>query len=584
MKTSDFVSGLTLAATLAAADPGAASESGSGPFEEHAVVSVEAHASDVGLAVLRRGGNAFDAAIATAFALAVTHPAAGNLGGGGFLVGYRAGSGEVVAVDFREMAPAAATETMYLSSDGQLLPRHRAGPRAAGVPGTVRGLGLIHEEFGQAPWPDLIRPASRLAREGFEVTETLARSLNVQLFPDRPQAGAVVDFGAEPERLGDFPASVAALGKADGTPWKAGDRLVQADLAATLDRIADEGPDEFYRGRTARLIVDHMKAQGGLVTLEDLESYRARVRPPVHTTYRGSDVYGIGPPASGGIVVGQMLNILEPFDLKAEGPRSPRTLHLVTEAMRRAFYTRATLIADPDFVEIPVERLLSKETAADLARTIGDRATPSTDLADFPVMDAEGEHTTHLSTMDGRGNAVALTYTLEQSFGSKDVVAGAGFLLNNEMGDFNITPGRTDASGRIGTPANRIAPRKRMLSSQAPTIVLRDGRVRLVTGSPGGRTIPNTVLWVVLNTLEFDLDPIGAVAAPRTHHAWLPDVLTLEGRSWPPQTRAALESIGQAVRIGGTQGDAHTIVVDPVTGGRSAVADPRRPTSRASSD
>jgi gamma-glutamyltranspeptidase/glutathione hydrolase len=555
-------------------------------FERHAVVAQEGHAAEVGREVLRRGGNAVDAAVATAFALAVTHPAAGNLGGGGFLVAFLADRDAVVTIDFREVAPHAAGPRMYLGPDGKLLPHHRAGARAAGVPGTVRGLGLAHAKFGHASWADLVRPAARLARDGFPISSTLARSLNGQLFKsERIEPGGKDDLGTGPYRLADFPESVAALGKPDGTSWRAGDRLVQRDLADTLDRIAENGAEEFYTGKTARLLADYMASHGGLITRDDLAAFQPRERAPTHVTFRGYDVYGVGPPSSGGIVLGLMLNILERYDLKADGPRSPRTLHRVTEAMRRAYFIRATEIADPAFVAVPVERLTSKAFADQLSRSIlDDRATPSAAIAPFPVLNAEGNDTTHLSTIDAQGNAVALTYTLEEGYGSKAVAAGAGFLLNNEMGDFNLTPGLTDTSGRIGTPANLIAPGKRMLSSQTPTIVLDKGKVRVVTGSPGGRTIPNTVLWVILNCLEFGLTPRDAVDASRTHHAWFPDLLKLEGADWPPETRAALEAMGHRVRTGGIQGDAHTIVVDPKTGLRHGVPDRRRETSRASGD
>jgi gamma-glutamyltranspeptidase/glutathione hydrolase len=553
-------------------------------FTKQVVVCQEGHAADIGRAILRRGGNAIDAAIATAFALAVTHPAAGNLGGGGFLVAYRAEARQVITLDFREKAPAAATERMYLDPEGQLRPHHRAGVLAAGVPGTVRGLGLAHQKYGKLAWADLVRPAAALAREGFPVSETLARSLNAQLFADLAAPGVPEDVRPGADRLADFPESVAVFRKADGTAWRAGDRWIQPDLAATLDRIAAQGPDEFYTGRTAHLIADYSAQHGGLITLDDLAAYEAKPRPPIHTTFRGHDIYGMGPPAAGGIVLAQMLNILERYDLKADGPRAPRTLHRVTEAMRRAYYTRATALADPDFVPIPVETLVSKAYADDLARSITDRATPSAALADFPILTPESTHTTHLSTLDAAGNAVALTYTLEEGYGCRAVVAGAGFLLNNEMGDFNLIPGRTDTQGTIGTPANLIAPGKRMLSSQTPTLVLKDGRVVLVTGSPGGRTIPNTVLWVVLNVLEFGLDPRAAVDAPRTHHPWLPDVLTLEGRAWDPATLDALKRMGHTIRLGAIQGDAHTIAVYPNPGQILGVPDRRRQTSRAAGD
>ena len=562
---------------------GARAENPPETFAKHVVVAQEPNAARVGRDVLRSGGNAVDAAVATAFALAVTHPAAGNLGGGGFLVAYQADRNQVVTFDFREVAPKGSNARMYLGPAGRPLPHHRAGARAAGVPGTVPGLALAHAKCGRADWLDLVRPAARLAREGFPVSAPLARSLNAQLFDRRPALapGADADAGRDdlgpgPDRLADFPESVAVFRKADGTPWRAGDRLVQLDLAGTLDRIGKYGAEEIQRGRTADLIARYSAEHGGLIARDDLAAYRARERPAVHVTYRGFDVYGMGPPSSGGIVLAEALNILEHFDLKADGPRHPRTLHRVAEALRRGFFTRATAIADPDVVAVPVARLTSKAYADELARTITERATPSASLAPFPIDDAEGEETTHLSTIDAAGNAVALTYTLEEGFGSKAVVAGAGFLLNNEMGDFNIVPGRTDTAGRIGTAANLIAPGKRMLSSQTPTLVLKDGRARLVTGSPGGRTIPSTTLWVVLNVLEFGLSPRESVDAPRTHHPWFPDVLSLEGPNWPDATREALRGRGHTVRTGGIQGDAHTIVVDLAAGTRHGVADRRR--------
>lgn len=553
-------------------------------FRKHVVVCAEGHAADVGRDILRKGGNAVDAAIATACALAVTHPEAGNLGGGGFLVAFRAETHDVVTIDFRETAPAAATERMYLDDKGHLRARHRSGPRAAGVPGTVRGLGLAHRLYGSTPWAELVRPAAELARSGFPVSDPLARSLNAQFFDPAAEPADPDDRDVDRARLADFPASVAAFRKADGTPWRAGDRLVQPDLAATLDRIADQGPSEFYEGRTASLLAEHSARHGGLITLKDLAAYRAVPRPPVHTTFRGLDVYGMGPPASGGIVLAEMLKILERYDLKADGPRSPRTLHRITEAMRRAYYVRATRLADPDFVPVDVKDLTSDAFADKLAGSISDRATPSAQLADFPIIPAEPAHTTHLSVADRFGNAAALTYTLEDRFGAKDTVAGAGFLLNNEMGDFNLIPGLTDTSGRIGTPANLIAPGKRMLSSQTPTIVLMDGRLRLVTGSPGGRTIPNTVLWVVLNVLEFGLDPQTAVDAPRTHHAWFPDTLSLEGSHWDQATVDALAQMGHRLKYVRIQGDAHTIAVDPKTGRYRGAADHRRKVAKASGD
>jgi len=550
---------------------------------KHVVVAQEGHAADIGREVLRRGGNAIDAAIATAFALAVTVPEAGNLGGGGFIVAYLAGRREVVTVDFRERAPLSAGRAMYLGADGKLRPRYRAGAWAAAVPGTVRGLGLAHARFGKTPWADLVLPAARLARAGFPISADLAVSLNRQLAPRNRQRGSPAgrdDFG----RLRDFAESAAAFAKPDHTPWQSGDVLVQSDLAGTLDRIAATGADEFYSGRTAGLIAKYMAAHDGFVTLADLKSYQAQLRPPVHTSFRGCEVFSIGPPSSGGIVLSQMLNILERYDLKQGGRDSPRTLHRITEAMRRAFFTRAARLGDPDFVSIPVEELTSKSYASDLARSIGEKATPSAQLAPFAVQTPEGDHTTHLSTIDEAGNAVALTYTLEDSYGAKCVVAGAGFLLNNEMGDFNLIPGRTDTTGWIGTPANLIAPHKRMLSSMTPTLVLKDGRVLVVTGSPGGRTIPNTTLWVVLNLLEFGMGPREAVDAPRTHHQWFPDVLVLEGRSWSDATRNALRALGHTLKAVNHQGIANTIVVEPPGRRLHGIADRRRSTAKSSGD
>ena len=527
---------------------------------------------------MRNGGNAVDAAVATAFALAVTHPAAGNIGGGGFIVAYLAKSPHAITIDFRETAPKAALERMYLDAAGKLLPRHRAGARTAGVPGTVRGLGYAANSFGSKPWAELVWPAAKLRAKVSRSTKNLAKSLNGQLQPRRTQS----------ERLADFPESIAAFGKRDGKPSSAGDKLVQPDLAATLERIAENGPDEFYKGRTADLIVEYMQKNNGLITREDLESYRAREREVVSSGFRNYRIWGMAPPSSGGIVVAEALNILKlkRYDLKRQGARSPRTIHQVTEAMKRAFFVRATELGDPDFVALNVQQLLTEKFADELAKTIGDRATPSETLAPFPIKDAgEETDTTHLSVIDAEGNAVALTYTLEDLYGSKATVAGAGFLLNNEMGDFNLIPERTDRAGHIGTKPNRIEPGKRMLSSQAPTIVTKNGKVVLVTGSPGGRTIPNTVLWVLLDFLAFDMKPLEAVAAPRTHHQWFPDVLVLEGKDWPEATLTALRSRGHSLRFADRQGDAHTIFVDQTTGLRYGLADPRtQPSSTASGD
>jgi gamma-glutamyltranspeptidase / glutathione hydrolase len=520
------------------------------------VVSVSAPASDVGVGILKKGGNAVDAAAATAFALAVTWPEAGNLGGGGFMLVYPGGNAEPAAIDYRETAPAAVDKDTFVTTKSHL------GHKIVGVPGTVRGLALAHRRFGKLPWKDVVLPAVKLADEGFVINAALARSLN----------GAVA--GAK-----DFPELRRVYGKDGGEgKWQAGGRLVQKELAATLRRIAEGGPDAFYRGEIADKIVAEMKAGGGLLTKDDLVGYEAKVRPALHGTFRGYDVYCPGAPA-GGVCLVEMLNVLETFDLRKQGRWSPETLHLMIEAMRRGYCDRARYLGDPDFVKIP-EHLTSKEYARKLAAGIDPtRATRSEDLAkDIPLAD-EGDDTTHFSVIDRDGMAVANTYTLEQAFGSKVVVKGAGFLLNNEMGDFNWRPGHTDRNGAIGTDPNLVAPGKRMLSSQTPTVVAKDGKVLLVTSSPGGRTIINTVLCVLLNVLEFEMDARSAVDEPRLHHQWLPDRVTFEPAAHK-EHREALEKLhemGHEVKPAGEkQGDAHTIWVDPHTGRYHGIADTRR--------
>jgi gamma-glutamyltranspeptidase/glutathione hydrolase len=439
----------------------------------------------------------------------------------------------------------------------------RAPHRRAGVPGTVRGLYLAQQKYGKLPWKDVVAPAVQLAEEGFEVNAALAGSLNGVL-----------------RRSADFKELQRVFGKDGGKGrWQAGDRLVQKDLAAVLKRIAEDGPDGFYKGRTAELIAAEMKAGGGLITLDDLAGYRARERKPIHGTYRGHDVYGPPPPSSGGVCLVEMLNILENFDLKKQGRWSPETLHLLVEAMRRAYCDRARWLGDPDFVKIP-DQLTAKAYAKTLADGIDrKKATRSEDLAEGIELAGEGEQTTHFSVVDRDGMAVANTYTLESSFGGRVVVAGAGFLLNDEMNDFNPRPGVTDRKGLIGTEPNQIAPGKRMLSSMTPVVVARDGKAVLVTGSPGGRTIINTVLCVVLNVLEFDMGLREAVDAPRLHHAWMPDVVQLEPGLLEEHKDALqnLEALGHALdRKPARQGDAHSIRVDPKTGRRQGEADRRR--------
>jgi len=521
--------------------------------EKGVVVCVSPAAAEVGAAILRRGGNAVDAAVAVGFALAVTWPEAGNIGGGGFMM-IAPPRQAVTCIEFRETAPRAAPENLF--ADGKVPPWDA---RAAGVPGTVRGLALAHQRFGKLPWEELIAPAITLAEQGVTVNAALARSLQ-RVWADSHTKHS------EFRRLFSPP---------DRRRWQVGDRLIQKDLAETLRLVARHGPDAFYTGPIAESIVQEMKASGGLITAEDLKAYRAQERTPIHIRYRGYDIYAPPPPSSGGITLALMLHMLETMDLKSHGRWSAHTYHMLIEVMRRAYADRARYLGDPDFTPIP-PHLIRRDYARRLAATIRpDKATPSAEVApDVPVQ-PEGESTTHFSIIDREGLAVSTTYTLENSYGCRIAVRGAGFILNNEMTDFNPRPGVTSTDGRIGTPANAIAPGKRMLSSMTPTIVRQQDRVVLVTGSPGGRTIINTVLCVLLNRLDFALPPEQCVSAPRLHHQWFPDVVRLETTPNHAELVAQLQRRGHRVVSSGRQGDAHSIFVDPVTNRRIAVADRR---------
>lgn len=506
------------------------------------VVSASDIASDVGWRVMRDGGNAVDAAVATAFALAVTHPLAGNIGGGGFLV-FRSVNGSATTVDFRETAPAAASPTMWLRNGVYDAELHHNSHRAVGVPGTVAGLHMAWRARGSKPWKALVAPAVALARDGFIVSDGLAQSLERTL-----------------PSFTKYPASLAQFSK-NGRPYEVGDVFRQPDLARTLQRIADHGPQGFYEGETARLIEQEMVTHDGLITRADLKAYRPVERAPITGTYRGFEVIGMPPPSSGGVAVQMLLNMLEGFDLESHGFGSSRNLHLLAESMRRAFADRARYLADPDFVrDIPLARLLSKPYAQGLRQTIDPRRASASSPTSF-TWPSESAETTHLSVVDAQRNAVSLTYTLEAAYGSKIVVPGAGFLLNNEMGDFNAAPGLTDERGLIGTPPNLAEPGKRMLSSMAPTILAKDGRLFMVTGSPGGRTIINTVLMTILNVVDFGMNAQEAVDAGRIHHQWLPNQITMERFAFSPDTIASLESLGHTVTDTDRQGAAHIIVV-----------------------
>jgi len=530
------------------------------------VVSETAFASRAGADVLRAGGNAVDAAIAAGFALAVTHPAAGNIGGGGFMI-IRWPDGRATALDFREKAPLASFPEMFLDEEDEYsYELHHESHRAGGVPGTVAGFSLAHERYGTVSWDELVQPGVELAREGFPVSERLAASLERFLEDVR----------------GRYAASVEAFSD-DGRPYEPGEILTQPDLARTLERIRDEGRAGFYEGETARLLAEEMERGGGLITREDLARYEPVEREPIRVRYKGYDVISMPPPSSGGVAIGEMLKILEGYDLESMGHGSADHFHLLAEAMRLAYRDRAAHLGDTDFVEVPIERLTSAAYAEELRATIRmDRAGRS-DPSDLDRR-AEGTHTTHYSVVDADGLAVSVTYTLEQGYGSGIVVPGAGFLLNNEMGDFNPRAGLTTRDGLIGTEANLVAPEKRMLSSMSPTILARDGALVAVTGSPGGRTIINTVLQMVLNVTEFELPPERAVAAPRVHHQWLPDVLYLEEKGAREDVVRELERRGHEVRVRRSQGLAHTILIDPETGERIGLPDPRNPDARGAGD
>ncbi len=541
------------------------------PARQGMVVSSHYLASEAGDAVLKKGGNAVDAAVATAFALAVTLPSAGNVGGGGFLV-YHGADGTVTTIDFREKAPLAATETMFLGEDGEVRDNsNHEGLLSVGVPGTVAGLWLAHQRLGKLSWAELLEPAIDLAEEGIPSTWAMQRFL--------------ARLAEEAEK---YPSTARAFLKPGNVPYEPGETWLQPDLAATLRRIRKNGRDGFYKGETARLVDELMRAHGGLVTAEDLAGYEAVERTPVHGTYRGYDVYSMPPPSSGGVALVEMLNLLESFDLKEVGHNSALYLHLLTEAMRRAFADRAEHLGDPDTnPDMPIERLTSKAYAREMLATIDlFKASPS----DSPLFSRvyasaatvrESEETTHLSVMDPKGNAVSMTFTLEGSYGSGIVVEGTGFLLNNEMGDFNPVPGRTNEEGLIGTAPNLVEPGKRMLSSMTPTIVAQGGRPVLLIGSPGGRTIINTVLQVVLNVLDHGMNVAQAVEAGRIHHQWLPDLTYVERWAISADTVRLYEMRGHEIDVRRSQGSAHGIFFDAERGLLYGAADSRSFDGRA---
>ncbi|MEX2115926.1 MAG: gamma-glutamyltransferase [Bacteroidota bacterium] len=522
------------------------------------VVSSHMLASEVGVQILKNGGNAVDAAVATGLALAVVHPAAGNIGGGGFMIVFR-NDGTVTGFDFREKAPTAAHDRMYVDSADQYIDDlNHEGYLSVGVPGTVAGFDLALKRFGSRSWKDLTTPAVNLAEKGFPLSWAM-----------------IDDFKALSEDWKRYPSSSRVFFKKDTLHFEPGELWKQPDLAATLKRIQRNGRDGFYKGETARRIAADMKKNAGLITEKDLANYEAKERKPLHGTYRGFDIYSMSPPSSGGTVLIEMLNILEGFNLKQYGHNSAQYMHLLTESMRRAYADRARYLGDPDFnPHMPIEKLISKEYAEGLRKLISLNHKSDSDPIAFND-DHESTETTHYSVVDAQGNAVVVTYTLEYGYGSRIVADGLGFLYNNEMGDFNPAPGRTDTSGMIGTAPNLVAPGKRMLSSMTPTIVARDGKPFVLIGSPGGKTIINTVLQVVLNVVDFDMDISEAVTAGRMHHQWLPDVLQIEEYGTTMDSRRLLEMMGHRIRAVDQQGSAMGIMIDPETGLRLGAADPR---------
>ena len=527
-----FACGLSAAQGREAYRPAAPDSVHAIAAEHGMVVAQEKLAARIGADVLKRGGNAVDAAVATGFAMAVTYPRAGNLGGGGFMVIHSKDHGEDVTIDYRETAPAATTADIFLGPDGKPdIAKSRDSALGIGIPGTVAGLTLALEKYGSGKFTlaELLTPAIELARNGFTVTDDVADSM--------PE---------EQPRLARWPSVTRIFFGKDGAPLHEGDLLVQTDLATTLSAISEQGPRGFYQGPVAEKLVKGIGDAGGIMTLDDLKSYSAAIRAPMRGTYRGYDIVSMPLPSSGGVVLLEILNILEGFPLGEMKQGSAPSLHVMIEAMKRAYADRARYLGDPAFVDVPVATLTSKEYAARQRASIDiDRATPWTDLLSAKPP-REGSNTTHFSVVDSFGNAVSNTYTLNFSYGVGMVAEGTGVLLNNELDDFTAAPGASNAFGLVGFEANLPGPGKRPLSSMSPTIVLKDGKPVLVTGSPGGSRIISAVMQVIVNVLDYHMDIAAAVAAPRVHHQWLPDVVRVE-HGFSDDTLAALRAKGHRV-------------------------------------
>ncbi len=521
------------------------------------VASVDAMATQVGVDILKQGGNAVDAAVAVGYALAVTHPQAGNLGGGGFML-LRTKDGATTAIDFREMAPAGATRDMFLDEQGNPdSKKSLTSPLASGTPGTVAGLSLALEKYGSLPLNSVVRPAIKLAQEGFIVNDALADDLKT--------------YGSEV--LPHHENSKAIFWK-DGEPLKKGDKLVQQDLANSLTMIAENGPDAFYKGEIARQIAQQMQQNGGLITTDDLAAYQAVERTPVSGEYRGYQIFSMPPPSSGGIHIVQILNILENFDMKKYGFGSADAIQIMAEAEKYAYADRSEYLGDPDFVSVPWQALTSKAYAKSIAGQIDiNKAKPSSEIRPGKLAPYESDQTTHFSVVDKDGNAVAVTYTLNTTFGTGIVAGNTGILLNNQMDDFSAKPGVPNVYGLVGGEANAVGPKKRPLSSMSPTIVVKDGKTWLVTGSPGGSRIITTVLQIVVNTIDFGMNVAEATNAPRFHHQWLPDELRVE-KGFSPDTLKLLEQKGQKVALKEAMGSTQSIMVGP-DGELYGASDPR---------
>ncbi|CAI2718987.1 gamma-glutamyltransferase [Nitrospina watsonii] len=508
------------------------------------VVSQENQASAIGVEILKQGGNAVDAAVAIGFALAVTLPRAGNIGGGGFMMIHLAKTGETVVIDYREKAPAAAHRDMYLNADGsvnrRLLEAHHL---ASGVPGTVAGLARAHKQYGSLPWKDLVAPAIQLAEHGIPINYDHLFTLT-----------------KGKQRLQQFEATRQMFYKPDGSMYRLGETIVFPDLAHSLKLIAEQGPSAFYEGGIAQKIAADMQANGGLITLDDLKNYAPTLRQPVRGTYRGYEVVSMPPPSAGGIQIIQILNMIEHFPLQEYGLNTAQTLHLIAEAMRRSFADRSEFMGDADFWPVPVDTLISKEYAARLIRDLDpNHATPSRQIKPGTFLNKESNETTHFSVMDEAGNVVANTYTLNFSFGSGIVVPGTGILLNNEMDDFSAKVGAKNAYGLLGGDANAIQPGKKPLSSMCPTIVFKDGKPLLATGSPGGPRLTTATLQVLINVMDFGMNIAAATNAPRIHHQWIPDKLRVE-KGLSGDTIKILKSMGHDVRVTNTIGSTQTVM------------------------